>query len=137
MRVVLDTNVLISSQISKSGTPAAVVEAWRARRFILISHALQLFELNLASQHPKISARIRRDQFGASINRIKAQAEMPQRLPPVARSADPFDDYLLAIAEAGAADYLVSGDGLGLLALGRHGATRIVSPRAFADELGI
>jgi predicted nucleic acid-binding protein len=41
-------------------------------------------------------------------------------------------DFLLALSEAGRADYLVTGDKSGLLALTRHQATRIVSARDFA-----
>ena len=37
-----------------------------------------------------------------------------------------------ALCEAGNADYLVTGDECGLLALDRHKATRIVSARDFA-----
>jgi predicted nucleic acid-binding protein len=36
------------------------------------------------------------------------------------------------LAEGGKADYLVTGDKSGLLALDRHKATRIVSAREFA-----
>jgi len=50
----------------------------------------------------------------------------------VERSPDPTDDFLLALSEGGKADYLVTGDKSGLLALGRHKATRIVSAREFA-----
>jgi predicted nucleic acid-binding protein len=50
----------------------------------------------------------------------------------VERSADPTDDFLLAMSEVGQADYLVTGDKSGLLALDRHKATRIVSASDFA-----
>ncbi len=46
-------------------------------------------------------------------------------------SPDPYDNYLLAMAAAGAADYLVTGDKRDLLALERHGGTRIVTVRTF------
>ena len=59
-----------------------------------------------------------------------------ERLPSVRRSADPLDDFLLALCEAGEADYLVTGDKAGLLALGTHGGTTILTARAFLDRLG-
>jgi predicted nucleic acid-binding protein len=49
----------------------------------------------------------------------------------IERSPDPTDDFLLALSEAGKADYLVTGDKTGLLALARHQATRIISARDF------
>jgi predicted nucleic acid-binding protein len=42
-------------------------------------------------------------------------------------SPDPFDNYLLAIAQAGQADFLVSGDRRDLLESGQFGACRIVT----------
>lgn len=57
---------------------------------------------------------------------------MVAALPRVERSPDPTDDFLLAMCEAGKADYLVTGDKSGLLALSRHRATRILSASDFA-----
>ena len=48
------------------------------------------------------------------------------------RSPDPTDDFLLALSEAGKADYLVKGDQGGLLALDCHKATQIISASDFA-----
>lgn len=62
-------------------------------------------------------------------------AEIVGSLPDVRRSSDPNDDFLLALCEAGNADYLVTGDKSGLLSLKRHRATKIVSARDFADLL--
>lgn len=53
-------------------------------------------------------------------------------LPPVERSPDPTDDSLLAMSEAGNADYLVTGDKGGLLGLDRQEATSILSASDFA-----
>jgi hypothetical protein len=36
LKVVLDTNVLVSSLLVKAGLPAQVLDAWRARRYLLI-----------------------------------------------------------------------------------------------------
>lgn len=51
------------------------------------------------------------------------------------RSPDPDDDFLLALAEAGRADYLVTGYKSGLLALASHKATRIMAAYDFAARL--
>jgi predicted nucleic acid-binding protein len=47
---------------------------------------------------------------------------------------DPDDDYLLGCAEAGAADYLVTGDE-DLLAVGRFRGLAIVTAREFLSIL--
>lgn len=45
MRVVLDTNILVSALIYSRGTPDAIYRAWRARRFDLVTSTLQLDKL--------------------------------------------------------------------------------------------
>ena len=54
---------------------------------------------------------------GRLVNQIKKLAEDIGPLPRVERSPDPTDDFLLALSEAGQADYLVTGDKSGLLSL--------------------
>jgi len=78
-----------------------------------------------------LAARIRPYEAGRLVNELKELAETIGSLPCVARCPDPTDDFLLAPSEAGRADYLVTGDKSGLLALSRHQATRIVSARDF------
>jgi len=78
---------------------------------------------------------IRRREAGRLVNHIRRFAEFVAPLPTVARSADPDDDFLLALAEAGRADYLVTGDKAGLLALRNHRGTRIVTARDFIRRL--
>lgn len=60
---------------------------------------------------------------------------MFDRLPTVDRSPDPTDNFLLALAEASGADYLVTGDKSGLLNLGRFDKTHIVTARKFIEQL--
>ncbi len=45
MRVVLDTNVLVSALLISVGPPAAVYRAWCDGRFVLLTSAEQLEEL--------------------------------------------------------------------------------------------
>jgi predicted nucleic acid-binding protein len=56
-------------------------------------------------------------------------------LPHLQLSPDPGDNFLLALAEAGKADYLVTGDKSGLLVLASHKSTRIITARYFAAFL--
>jgi len=137
MRVVLDTNILLSALISTSGTPSQLIDAWVAGRFTLISHSLQLDELREVTRRGRIRPLIRPAAAGRLVNLIALSAEMPDTLPSVERSADPADDYLLALCEASGADWLVTGDKPGLLALKRHGSTRIATAAALAAELGL
>ena len=82
-----------------------------------------------------VAERIKPYRAGILVNQIKKLAEIVNALPRVRRSSDPADDFLLALSEAGRADYLVTGDKRGLLALEHHKGTRIVSARAFVALL--
>ena len=133
MRVVLDTNILVSVLLIQVGYPAAIYRAWQEGHFILLTCSEQLDELRGELRRPALAARIKPYKAGRLVNELKKLAETVGPLPRVERSSDPDDDFLLALSEAGQADYLVTGDKSGLLALGRHQATRIVSPRDFAS----
>ena len=54
-----------------------------------------------------------------------------EKLPRVDVSLDSADNYLLAMAAAAEADFLVTGDAKGLLRLKKFGRTRILSPGSF------
>ena len=125
MRVVLDTNILISSLLIASGPPAGIYRAWQEGYFTLLTCTEQLDELRATLHKPALAERIKPYKTGRLVNQLKKLAEEIGPLPKVERSSDPSDDFLLALSEAGKADYLVTGDKSGLLALGRHRTTRI------------
>lgn len=136
MRVVLDTNILVSALMIQTGNPAIIYRAWQEGHFTLLTCAEHLDELRATLRKPAIAERIKPYKAGGLVNELKKLAEsLPESmntLPRVRRSPDPTDDFLLAWSEAGMADYLVTGDKSGLLALEHHRGTKIVSARAFA-----
>jgi putative PIN family toxin of toxin-antitoxin system len=131
MRVVLDTNILVSALISSAGPPASIYNAWEDGKFILLTCAEQLDELRATLQKPKVANMVKPHTAGRLVNQLKRLAENVAPLPRVKRSSDPDDDYLLALAEAGRADFLVTGDKSGLLSLRRHYVTQIVAAGRF------
>lgn len=130
MRVVLDTNVLIAALLTRGNPPDKLYEAWRDGRFQLASCERQLEEIKRVSRRPLFKERFAPGVAGRMVNDIRALALMCDPLPDVTASSDPEDDFLLATAMAAGADYLVSGDKSGLLALKKHGTTTILTPRA-------
>src|ERR1700693_3558885 len=119
MRVVLDTNILLSALMIQTGNPAAIYRAWQEGHFTLLTCAEHLDELRATLRKPAIAERIKPYRAGGLVNELKELAETIGSLPRVTRSRDPADDFLLALSEAGRADYLVTGDKGGLLALDR------------------
>lgn len=140
MRVILDTNVLLAALISPHSPSDMLYRAWRAGRFELLTCTLQLDELRRASRYPKLKAILPAHRAGTLVNqmqRAQVLAELPE-LPEGIAARDPADAFLLALALAGEADRLVTGDRrAGLLQRGRLGRTRILSAQAFTQELSL
>ena len=132
MRVVLDTDILVSALIAPAGSPATIYNAWERGKFTLLTCTEHLDELRATLQKPRVAELIKPYKAGRLVNQIKKLAEDVGQLPHVKRSPDPDDSFLLALAEAGNGDYLVTGDKSGLLVLGSHKSTRIITARAFA-----
>jgi predicted nucleic acid-binding protein len=120
----------------QTGSPAAIYRAWQEGQFTLLTCVEHLDELRATLRKPAITERIKPYKAGGLVNEIKKLATSVDALPRVRRSPDPTDDFLLALSEAGKADYLVTGDKRGLLALEHHKGTRIVTARTFASLLG-
>ena len=124
-----------SALISPTGIQANLYSAWEAGQFILLTCVEHLDEVRATLHKPRVAELIKPYHAGRLVNQIRKLAELVEPLPVVERSPDPNDDYLLALAEAGHAAYLVTGDKAGLLSLRRHKGTRIVSPAAFCKIL--
>lgn len=136
MRVVLDTNILLSALMVRDTPPDRLYEEWRHGRFELVSTDRQIEELRQVVRRPFFQARLKASEVGRMVNDLRRLAVMIDALPRVSRSPDPADDYLLALCEAARADFLVTGDKSHLLALKSHRGTRIVSARTLANRLG-
>jgi putative PIN family toxin of toxin-antitoxin system len=111
LRAVLDPNVLISALLSPAGTPARLLAAWLGGAFELVVSPALLAELGRALRYPKIRDRVTASEARELVALLRRHATVvddPSSPPPV-RSADPGDDYLLALAAISRA-VLVSGD---------------------------
>ena len=137
MRVVLDTNVLLSALISPHGAPDIIYQAWRAGRFELVTSTAQLDELRRVSRYPKLRAILPPHRIGGMMNNMQRSVVL-EHLPNLSDGVeliDPSDNFLFTMALEGEANYLVTGDRRsGLLQRGGAGRARIVSPATFCAE---
>ena len=131
MRLVVDTNILISALLVEASLSAHLIVLWRQGRFDLLTSAEQLDELMRVTRYPRIRERLAPALAGRLINELRDIAVVLRDLPTVSVGQDPYDDYLLAMAVAGAADFLVTGDKRDLLSLKLHEGTKIVTVRDF------
>jgi putative PIN family toxin of toxin-antitoxin system len=112
MRVILDTNVLLGALISPYGPPDVIYRAWRATKFELVTSTAQLEELRRVSRYPKLKTILPAHRVGTMINNMQ-RAIVIVNLPPPPDDMDlndPDDVFLLSMALASEADYLVTGD---------------------------
>ncbi len=132
MRVVADTNVLVSALIFPGGAPEAVYRLALEGRIELVTSRPLLAELG----------RVLAATFGwepewteEAVAEVIRVAELVEPRQPVAEiEADPADDRVLEAAEEGNADAIVSGD-RHLLALESWRGIRIESPASFLATL--
>ena len=127
MRVALDTNILVSALLVRDTPPDRLYEAWRDGRFELVCCERQLEEFRAVTRRPYFKRRISMSEAGRRVGEIRRLAVMIDPVASVLRSPDPNDDWLLGLAEAASADYLVTGDKGGLLSLKKHRSTSIVT----------
>lgn len=131
MRLVADTNILVSALIVGTSLPAHLITLWREGWFELLTSAEQLDELMRVTRYPRIRDRLAPALAGRLINDLRKIAVMVPDLPTVTICPDPFDNYLLAMATAGSANFLVTGDKRDLLAIRLYEGTRITTVREF------
>ncbi len=69
MRVVLDTNILVSAVMVQTGHPASIYDAWQDGRFTLLTCGEQLDELRATLHKRKIAERIKPQRAGRLIKK--------------------------------------------------------------------
>lgn len=135
MKVVLDTNVLLSGLMYPDSTPGRIVHAWREARYDLVLSFAQLAEIARVLSYPKIQKILAWD--AAQIERflkqlyIRAEVVAIEGIEAVVPS-DADDAPILASFIAAKADYLITGD-LDLLSL--RETFSIFTPAEFARKL--
>lgn len=137
LKAVIDTNVVLSGSVARSGSPFEILEAWRRRDFVLLIRDDIIAEIVRVLARPYY-----RDKRGVTpeiISKIeralRAEASQTKSGPvPEVILEDPDDDKFLACAVEGGANYIVSGDHH-FLDLGSYEGIPIVRPATFLQIL--
>ena len=138
LRVVLDTNILVSGILSRKGAPAQALDAWRERRYLLVTSPSLIAEIRLVLHYPRIRDRYALtdediDQIIALLEHeallVSGETKLNGAIP-----SDPQDEIVLACAIEGQVDMIVSGDHH-LLGLGTYDTIQILTAGQFIEKI--
>ncbi|MCH2192063.1 MAG: putative toxin-antitoxin system toxin component, PIN family [Gammaproteobacteria bacterium] len=110
MKIVLDTNILVSALITKGTPPDLLYQAWSVGDFGLVPSDRQFDELTRVLAYEKLQRYIKPQAASVLLANMQEMAEMVTGLRKVDYSPDPDDNWIIATALQGGADYIVSGD---------------------------
>ncbi len=133
MRVVLDTNIIVSRYLTPHGRVARIVDLWEQGALDLLTSEVILREYVRVLNYPRLRP-VHRLTDAQLVEIEESFREFTELVEPVETPAvvedDPDDDHFLACADSGGADCLVTGDPH-LLKLGSYKGISILSPADF------
>jgi len=135
VRLVLDTNVLISGFIESNGHPGRLLLSLRRHQFTLITSDAQLIELRRVLGYERLQRFIQPEQAAWFLEGLPLVSEVFAEIPDVDLSPDPDDNAIIATAIAGQADAIVSGDKRHLVPLKVAAGIPIITPREALERL--
>ena len=134
LRTVLDTNVLVSALLFPEGGASWLRRMWRSKAVLPLVSRETVSELIRVLGYPKFSL-TRDEQEDLLADYLPYCEPVTVEEPvPLPDCRDPFDRPFLALAVAGEADALVTGDA-DLLALAPGFAVPIITPSGLKERL--
>lgn len=131
MRAILDTNVIVSGLLNPKGNARLVLAMAFARKFDLIVSAELFAEYDAVIRRPKF--RFRSEEIDEALAELRRVGEVVKPTGTVSESPDDSDNRFLECAEAGSADYLVTGNTSHFPK--QWGTTQVVTVRRFLEVL--
>ncbi|HNP96005.1 MAG TPA: putative toxin-antitoxin system toxin component, PIN family [Cyclobacteriaceae bacterium] len=132
-RLIVDTNLWVSFLIGKELYYLKDLIV-RGKVKLVVSDQL-LEELQLVTSRPKLSKYFEKRKVDELLNLIELICDKVKVKKIQVISRDPKDDFLLALAKEGKADFLLTGD-KDLLEIGRYHKTEIITITEFKKILG-
>ena len=129
MRVVVDTNVVVSALLFGASVPGRAFVRVLDRGTVLASRSF-VRELDDVLRRAKFDHYLSREDRDRFLEALIRESELVDISETVKACRDPEDDRILELAVNGHADFLVTGDA-DLLAMNPFRGTRIVTPVDF------
>jgi putative PIN family toxin of toxin-antitoxin system len=130
LRVVLDTNVLVSGLLAPFGPPGVIVRMVVSGALILCVDARVLLEYHDVLRRPRFN--FDEDAIAALMDYIEATSDTAAAVPLAKHLPDADDEAFLEVAIACAARYLVTGN-LDHFPGHLRAGVSVVSPREFVE----
>lgn len=134
LRVVFDTNVVVSALLVEEGLPALLLDLAVSRKIQLFYSPTLMAEYEAVLRREKFQ--LPREMIRKTLSEIRRSCiEVCPRVTVTVIDRDPADNRVLEAGQASEADYIITGNR-------RHfpfemfGKTRIVSPREFITREG-
>ena len=131
-RVVVDTNVVVSGTLVDQGLSASILDLAANKKIQMIVSPDILAEYAEVLRRPRFKLSPSHVDNVLSVIRKTSELVKPSRKLSISR--DESDNRFYECAEAGKADFLVTGNSKHFPV--HHKSTRIVSPREFIELLG-
>jgi putative PIN family toxin of toxin-antitoxin system len=132
LRVVFDTNIIVSAALLPQSIPRAALDRARSASRILISEAT-LAEVTDVLHRPNFNKYTTEEQRRLFLAKLILETEAVTVPAVLTDCRDPKDNKFLELAVNGAATHIVTGDA-DLLALHPFRGIEIVTPQAFLAE---
>jgi len=136
IKVVIDTNVIVSSVIKKTGVTFSLIEKWKKKGFILLLSEPIIKEILEVLSRPRIRAisKMSKEEIREFGLLLYEGSRLIEPATSIIACQDPDDNKFLECAVSGEADYIVSKD-KHLLDLEEYEGIKILTPEGFLDML--
>jgi len=132
IRVVLDTNVIVSGLITRGNCRQLIMEVIRKGHRIIISKEI-INEFLSVMKRDKFRMYVSYEDVLKYLSLLIVNADVIDVKTSVDICPDDMDNHIISTAIDGEADYIVTGDKKDLLPIGEYNKIRIVSVDEFLD----
>lgn len=133
MRIILDTNILVSAFFSGTSTAAKVLDIAFMEHTVLASSETYA-ELEDVIWREKLDDYITRDERERLLNRFLKDVWLIKTKETITVCRDPKDNMILELAASGQADFIITGD-KDLPVLNPFRSIRILTPAEFLKSV--
>lgn len=137
LRLVVDTNIIVSGLITNGTPPAKVLDAVHTKKITLLISDEILTEYLRVLEYPHIRKykKITDEAIGHLTALFINEVERVEVLTEITKSPDPDDNKFLSLAVEGQADYLITGDKADLLSFKEISGIKIITARQAVEKL--